>query len=344
MAQQGLHDRERASSPVSGFFPVIRVSVIIVNYGTADLVLQGVESVLARDHAGLEVDVHLLDNASPGDDADVFRRAAQQGHWQGRVTLYLEQTNHGFGRGNNLVFDALAAQETPPDFVFLLNPDARLRNDAITTLVSFVQDRPKVAIAGAKIIMPGIGTRVAAFRFPGILGEFGAATAFGPISRFFRRWEMPMAAELECQQVDWVAGASVMARFDVIRALDGFDPEYFLYYEEVDLMLRAARAGWQTWYVPQAEVDHDEGAATQVTGVAEERRRKPAYWYHSWGYYYRKNYGRLYALCAAVAWMKGAALNHVIAKVLGRPPAAPVGLFGDLWRTAVRPILGLKAK
>lgn len=321
---------------------VFRVSVIIINYGTAALAIAAVESVLAQDHGPYVVDLHIVDNASPSGDAATLAKAATQAHWQGCVTLYPETENHGFGRGSNLVFDRLATEPVPPDFVFLLNPDARLRNDAIVRLADFLIEHPNAAIAGAKINMPGVGARVAAFRFPSVLGEFGSAVAFGPISRFFQRWDMSMSRDLKTQQVDWVAGAAMMARFSVIRTLGGFDPVYFLYYEEVDLMRRAQTAGWQTWFVAEAEVDHEEGAATNVGGASPERRRKPGYWYNSWRNYFLRRHGRLIALLAASAWMSGAALNCVISWILGRKPAAPLKFFPDFWHHAVGPLLGFK--
>ncbi len=319
----------------------MRVSVIIVNYGTADLVIAGVESVISRDHGGHDVDVHVVDNASPGDDGARLTSAAVD--WPS-VTVYAEAENHGFGRANNLVFEVLSKQDTPPDYVFLLNPDARLQNDAITRLVAFLEANQRVAVAGAKIVKPGTGTRIGAFRFPGIFSEFSQAVAFGPISRLFSRFDMAMDPELEQQRVDWVPGAAMMARFEVIEQIGRFDPAFFLYYEEVDLMHRIAEAGHETWYIPSAVVDHDEGVATGATGVSEARRRKPEYWYWSWQYYMRKSHGRLYAICAASAWMKGAALNHLIAKIRGRQAAAPLNFFGDFWAMAIRPLLGLKPK
>ena len=107
------------------------VAVVIVNYGTADLTIAAVRSVLTRDHGGRPVEVHVVDNASPGDDA--ARLAGVFGD-EASVTLWPETVNHGFGGGNNVALRALLAREMPPDYVFLLNPDARLDNEAIDRL------------------------------------------------------------------------------------------------------------------------------------------------------------------------------------------------------------------
>lgn len=320
------------------------ISVIIINYGTADLTIAAVESVLERGHGGRAVDVHLVDNASPGDDAARLARAHAGGGWGDRVTFYAETVNHGFGRGNNLVLEKLASRAVPPRYVFLLNPDARLKNEAIDQLAGFLDTHPEAGLAGARIEKPD-GTGVtAAFRFPSVLSEFSQALSFGPVSRLLRHKTVPLGADLPQSPVDWVAGAAVMGRLEALQQAGFFDPEYFLYYEEVDLMRQTARMGWETWYVPGAEIVHAEGAATNVKSGRAERRRRPAYWYHSWQYYFRKNHGRTGAALAGLGWMLGAGLNHVIARLRGRAPSAALRLFRDFWAMAGRPLAGMKAR
>lgn len=333
---------------------VADVCVIIVNYGTADLALEAAASVLGKAAARVR-DIHIVDNDSPHPssspspgaddttDAEVIARAIAARGWGARVKLHAESTNHGFGRGNNLVIAGLAAKASPPDKVFLLNPDARLDNAVVTILATFLDDHPKAGAVGARIEKPGHGPVTAAFRFPGLISTFSDAVAFGPLSRLCARWQVPLAPDLPTSRVDWVSGAAVMFRMAALRDADMFDPEFFLYYEEVDLMRQLARKGWETWHVAEARVIHAEGAATGVHNGQSGRRRLPAYWYHSWQYYMRKNHGRPVALVACLAWAGGALLNNALSRLRGKGPAAPLRLFSDLWAHAVRPLLGLKA-
>ncbi len=319
------------------------ISVIIVNYNTAELALEAVESVLARDHGGRRVDVHLVDNASPKGDAATLRQAIVARGWQDRVMLYAETENHGFGRGNNLVLRALAARPVPPAMVFLLNPDARLENEAVAILADFLAAHPQAGAAGARIEKPGGIPVTAAFRFPVLAGEFAKGIAFGPVNRVLARWEVPLGADIPTGVVDWVAGAAVMLRFSALKQAGFFDPAYFLYFEEVDLMRQLAQHGWQTWYVAEARVVHAEGAATGVKS-GEAPRRRPAYWYQSWRHYFHKNHGRAYALATGAAWVTGSLLNRAITAVRGRTPTAPQHFLPDFWAMALRPLLGLKAR
>ena len=325
------------------------ISVIIVNYGTADLALQAAASVL--DRADRVRDIHIVDNASPATssgasprtDAEVIAAAIAARGWAPRVTLHAERRNHGFGRGNNLVIGILAREAAPPDKVFLLNPDARLDNAATDILAEFLDDHPQVGAAGARIQKPGGIPVTAAFRFPGLISTFSDAVSFGPLSRLCARWRVPLGTDIPTARVDWVAGAAVMFRLKALLDAQMFDPAYFLYHEEVDLMRQLARKGWQTWHVAQALVVHAEGAATGIKSGQPGRRRRPSYWYQSWRHYMAKNHGRPGAVLACAAWALGAALNHAICRLRGRQPASPLHFFGDLWVFAMCPLLGLKA-
>jgi hypothetical protein len=317
---------------------VAEIAVIIVNYGTADLALDAVDSVFVRDHGGRTVEVHLIDNASPGDDAARIRQAIEARGWQERLVFHAEEENHGFGRGNNIVLEALAARDTPPDYVFLLNPDARLKTDTIAELAAFLDAHPDAAIAGAGIDRPDSGAAVtAAFRFPGAISEFAAAARFDPISRVTRRWSVPLPADAPTQEVDWVAGAAMLARFSALTETGFFDPDFFLYYEEVELMYRIRRAGWQVWFYPEARVEHVAGAATKVN--ASRREALPEYWYESWRFYFCKTRGPWGARFCALSRLLGSVLDIAISRLRGRAPHRRCSPR-DFYRLSVLPLFG----
>lgn len=315
------------------------IAVVVVNYNTVDLVITGVESVLARKHGGRRVEVHVVDNASPDGDAATLSKAHADRGWGDRVTLWLEPENHGFGRGNNVVITALSARADAPDFVYLLNPDARLDNEALDILASHLEAHPEVGAAGAGIAMPD-GTHVcAAFRFPSWQNDLIRAVNFGPISRTFARKREPLPPETPAGPVDWVSGAAVMFRLDALRAVDGFDPGFFLYYEEVDLMRRMAEQGISTHYQPAAKVIHHEGAATNVQSSARDRRRRPVYLYQSWRRYHSK-WGR--PGVQSVINHITSAIGAAIAALRGKPSHLPLNYFADHWRYVIAPVWGLR--
>ncbi|MDS9469960.1 glycosyltransferase [Paracoccus sp. MBLB3053] len=313
--------------------------VIIVNYGTAELAIASVESLLARHHGGRLVEIHLIDNGSPGDDAARLARAWDEGGWGARVTLWLETRNHGFGRANNLVIETLARRSTPPDYVFLLNPDARLENEALAILADRLDAAPQIAAAGAGIALPSGRPVTAAFRFPSAASEFVEAVGFGPLSRLCAGRLPALPPDWPEGRVDWVAGAAVMFRLSVLAEEGGFDPDFFLYYEEVELMHRIGRAGHGILHVPSARVVHVEGASTGQEANRSGRRPRPVYWYRSWMLYYLKTAGRSGARRAGLAWIAGALINLPLALLRGKSPAMPKGFLHDFPRLVMVPLL-----
>ncbi|MTH77951.1 glycosyltransferase family 2 protein [Paracoccus aestuariivivens] len=315
------------------------IAVIVVNFGTANLAIAAVESVLAREHGDRIIEVHLVDNASPGNDASDFLRIHQERSWGERVTLWLETENHGFGRGNNVVIDRLAHRSDPPDYVFLLNPDAALENEALVILADKLDASPEIGAVGAGISLPSGKPVAAAFRFPSAIREFVQAVNFGPLTRLMSTSLVPLPADHPEGAVDWVAGAAVMFRMSILRAEKGFDPDFFLYYEEVELMHRIRRAGYQIHYVPRARVQHAEGASTDEKSQRQERRGRPAYWYRSWMLYYVKTRGQRGAILAGLAWIAGALINIPLSILRGKGPIMPKNFLKDFPRLVMLPLL-----
>lgn len=319
--------------------PNAEISVIIVNYGTAALAIEAVESVRARRHGGRTVDIHLVDNASPGDDAAILAEAHRTRGWGEQVTLYPETVNHGFGRGNNLVLRRLAERATPPAHVFFLNPDARLDNETVSLLADVLDRSPDVAVAGGSIWRPDGRTQVsAAFRFPNFVGEFTSSLCLGLVEKPLRRFTVALPLSDEEQNVDWVSGACFIARFEVLKYMKFFRPDYFLYFEEVDLMHRLRRNGWRVRHAPQARIRHVAGAATGIRSDVGERKRKPDYWYDSLRKYFVLNHGKEYAFLSITAKITGWIINYPIRLLQSRTPNSPKYFLYDAFRFSLLPI------
>ena len=315
------------------------IAVIIVNYGTAELVIQAVESVLARAHGGRDVEVHIVDNASPGDDAEVLAEAHGARGWAEKgVTFWPETENHGFGRGNNVVLHHLAKRDEAPEFVFLLNSDAWLENETLDILASKLEADPGAGGAGAGILGEDGVPAVAAFKFPTMTSEVARTIGIGPIFRLLKHARVALPPDHD-GPVDWVAGASVMFRFEALREVGFFNPVYFLYFEEVDMMRCLKKAGWHMLYETEARVTHIAGVSTEVkTGHYKERPR-PAFVYESWRYYFYRQHGWAYATVTALLVSFSAVVHRLVAKLRRKRGELPVDFLKDHWRHVVLPLL-----
>lgn len=321
---------------IDALSPLPDVHVVIVNYGTADLAIEAAASALSQNLPGRGLYVHIVDNASPGDDARRLAQAILDRHWQDRVTLLPETTNHGFGRGNNLVLTRLA-EGHPDTYALLLNPDARLEPGTLGSLAALLDARADVGAVGPATMLPGGLPTTAAFRFPSLLGEFEMMASFGPVTRALSRHRIPLPPNHPEGPVDWVVGAAVMLRLSALRRVGFFDPGFFLYFEEVDLMRRLRDQGFITYYLPHALAEHREGTAT---GIGHGRwHRRPAYWFASWRHYHRSAEGRLGAILTALFHLSGALLHLATARLRGRSPSLPDRYLRDFLSLALVPLL-----
>jgi GT2 family glycosyltransferase len=201
--------------------------------------------------------------------------------------------------------------------------------------------QPRAGIAGAAIEGPGGELVVSAHVMPSPLGELEASAEFAFLTRLLSRHVVsppPSGVSREC---DWVSGACMAIRREVLDAIGPFDEGFFLYYEEVDFCRRARRAGWSCWLAADARVMHLEGAAT---GIKAARQRLPAYWFASRRRFFVKAYGIGGLVLADLLWALGRT-SLVLRRILGlggrgNQAHEPSRMASDLLLGDVRAALG----
>lgn len=289
------------------------ILVVIVNYRTASLTIDCLRSLVdeAARLPGLRVVV--TDNASGDDSIERIAEMIERERLGAWVRLLPLEKNGGFAFGNNAAIrPAMAcASESgfaePPDYVLLLNPDTLVRPEGIVRLVEFLNANPRAGICGSRLEDPDGTAQCSAFRFPSALAELESTVRFGPLSKCLGSFRIAPPISDTATPTDWVAGASMLIRREVFDTIGLLDEAYFMYFEEVDFCLRANRAGWPCWYVPDSRVVHLVGQASGVTDTRAKPKRRPAYWFESRRRYFLKNAGALGSLACDTAWLAGLA-------------------------------------
>ena len=305
-----------------------RVHCIILNWRTAEMTLKAVEATrLAMQ--GVDGAITVVDNDSQDGSFERLSQAlVTSSNEKTPVRVLQSGNNGGFGAGNNYGIRAGLPGGERPDFVLVLNSDAFPAPDAITALRDYMQTRPRVGFAGSRIMDPDGTPHVSAFRFPSIAGEFEGAARIGPISRLLHRHVVPLPIPAKSGAADWLAGASVMMRQDMLDEVGLFDERFFLYFEETDLMLRAARMGWEAHHVVESEVTHIGSVSTGM----KQWQRVPGYWFDSRWHYFAKNHGRAQAALATLARLSGLSLHLLRVTLTRKKSADPPYFFRDLVR------------
>jgi len=225
------------------------VSVVIVSYNVADLLAAAIGSVLEDlERAGIDSEVIVVDNASADGSAATVRERFPS------VRLITNAANVGFGRAANQ--GMLAAHG---ELVVVLNPDASVHPGFFAAIKDYLAREPRVGLVGPHIIHADGTTQ------PSCRRSYTLATAFlesTPLQWWFgetpdlRRFYCRDLDETQAAKVDWVEGACLIARREVMQAVGGFDPRFFMYFEETDWCRRIRDAGWDVAYFPGAQALH----------------------------------------------------------------------------------------
>ncbi|GAW36133.1 N-acetylglucosaminyl-diphospho-decaprenol L-rhamnosyltransferase [Roseovarius sp. A-2] len=299
-----------------------RVLTIVLNWRTPEMTLKAARAA-QRAMVDIAGEIVIIDNDSG--DGSFEKMQSETRDWN-RVRVIQSGHNGGFGAGNNAGIRAGFSDGTRPDYTYILNSDAFPAEDAIAKLLAHLEATPSAGLAGSHIHGPEGKSHVTCFRFPSILGEFEGAARIGTFSHLLRRHIVPLPVPETTQPVDWLAGASLMIRQDALDEIGGFDETFFLYFEETDLCLRAARAGWQTHYVAGSHVEHIGSVSTGMKSWG----RVPDYWFASRRYYFIKNHGRGYLALVTLAHLTGAGLGSLWRLIRRKGAPRPPHFLRDL--------------
>lgn len=313
---------------------------VILNWRTADMTLQSAEAAL-REMQGIPGALTIVDNDS-GDGSFKKLRAevAARGWDKAIVPVQVLQAgrNGGFGAGNNVGIRAGLPHGTRPDYVYILNSDAFPDQGAIRALYDHLNANPATGFAGSYIHGDdGVAHRTA-FRFPSALSEFESSIRFGPVSRLLRRHIVAQPIPEVTTQVDWLAGASIMMRQDILDVIGLFDETFFLYFEETELCHRAHTAGYGLDYVRESSVTHIGSVSTGM----KTWRRMPQYWFDSRLHYFTLVHGRTYAVLATVSLVFGSILWRLRLLIQRKEKGDPPRFLRDLLAHSARSFLGRK--
>jgi len=266
----------------------VSVSFIIVNFRTADLATRCINSI--REHTkNQSYEIIVIDNASGDGSAEKLARIPH-------VTVAANTDNVGFGVANNQGA-ALATGE----FLFFINPDAYLLNDATAVFMAFMETSTAASVGccGADL-SDGCGNAQMSYgNFPSLLEVFSQIGFYRLYSNYYvKHLSTSLRNHGETvKDVDYVLGAAMFMRASIFKQVGGFDAQFFLYFEETELAYRLKKNGFRCVLLPQAKIVHLEGSFT--------REGKPHYakikWFsESRQLYFRKTEGRIVAFSVKI--------------------------------------------
>ena len=249
----------------------MKLSVVIVSYNVRYFLEQCLVSVL-RATEGIDHEIFVVDNDSHDGTVDYLKQ-----RFGTRITLIESQHNLGFARANNI-----AIRQSTGQYVLLLNPDTFVAEDALKTVIDFMDAHPQAGGAGA-MMHNADGTLAPESRRGLPTPWVSLLKMFGRSNRYYMRhlpWDAP-------GRIDVMSGAFCMLRREALDAVGLLDEDFFMYGEDIDLSSRITKGGYENWYVP-ARILHYKGESTQKSSY-----RYVHVFYQAMLIFFRKHYGHL---------------------------------------------------
>ncbi len=228
------------------------VAAIIVNWRLKE---DTVKSIRSLNRSEMPTSIIVVDNGSNDGSAEYIARHFPE------VELLTLKSNRGFAFACNLAL-SYVLKEKKHDFIFFLNNDATVNPDTLSELIGASRQHPHCGIFGPKVYYsdrPDTIWYAGARRIQGVLAV--THTARGRLD--FGQFE-------KCHEVDYVFAAAMLVRREVFEKTGLFDSRFFLYLEDLDLCLRAQKAGFSLLFVPTAKVWH-KGSASTSRNIARRR-------------------------------------------------------------------------
>ena len=255
------------------------ITVVIVNYRVKLFLEQTLRSVEEATQ-GLDAEVIVVDNNSGDDSIDFVRQRFPQ------VTFIENTDNVGFARANNQAIMRAAGL-----FTLILNPDTIISRPCIEQCIEWMRGHERCGAIGVRMV-DGNGVFLPeskrAFPTPWVsfCKIFGLSALF-PRSRWFARYHLRYLDDRQPHRIDILAGAFMLCRTTLLQQVGGFDEDFFMYGEDIDLSYRMVLAGYENWFLP-VEIIHYKGESTK-----KDSMRYVKVFYDAMLIFYRKHYPRM---------------------------------------------------
>ena len=308
----------------------LELLVVIINYKTAKLVIDCLETLLPQLDSQRQAVV--VDNASRDGSAEEISEWILN-HGKDFVGFIQSSDNSGFSGGNNQGIKFRDAE-----FYLLANSDTLFRENSVQELVDAARNNPQAGMVSPRLEWPDGTPQISCFRFHTPISEFVNTASTAIVTRLLSKWNVPIPVQPNPMWPQWTSFACVLLKRTMIEDIGLMDEGYFLYYEDVDYSRTAFNKSWKILHWPQARVVHLRGGSSDVKKNISRKARLPAYVHASRARYFTKHYGYSGYILANLLWHMGAFINFS-SRALGKKASSVCEhQWLDIWTPALHPL------
>jgi len=256
------------------------ITISIVSYNSLNLLRECLRSIY-KNPPSVKFRVIVVDNASEDGTVEFLKKNYPE------VSLIINSKNLGFAAANNK-----AIRSSHSKYIILLNSDCEVYERSLDNLVNFMDENPKVGIAGPKIFNSDGTIQLSCRKFPSML-DAAAHTVLGdifPRNPFSRKYKLADISRNKPLSVDWVSGSCMIIRKKALEDTGYLDERYFMYVEDLDICYRMRQKNWEVYYNPEAGVMHHAAGSAgrgRLGTIRSSFRMQKSVFYFFW-----KNYRR----------------------------------------------------
>ncbi len=255
----------------------MKLSVIILSYNTKDLTTSCVNSIVEQYKKELDenrFEIIVVDNNSEDGDFEAISKLRET---ISNLKVIESKENLGFGKGCNL-----GASKAEGELLLFLNSDTEIKNQGFIKMVNYLSDNKNIGILGGKLKNADGTSQLSCGKFYSLFNLFLVLLGF---NKSFNLRESPNIIK----KVDWVSGASFMIKKDIFNKVNGFEKEFFMYIEDMELCFRVKKEGFLTYFYPNITLFHKElGSSNRTFAIVNiykgilifYKKNKPKWQYH----------------------------------------------------------------
>lgn len=254
------------------------VSIIIVNYNTTQLVIDCINSIHEKTKS-VNFEIIVVDNNSPDRSIENLKTIFPE------IKLILSEKNAGFGAGNNL-----GNKYATGKYLFLLNSDTLLLDNAIYEFFTFMEKTPNAGVCGGNLLTKDLKPNFSFARYkPNLwLSINELFFHFYPLIFYKKNWSSPIDNKI-LKINGYICGADFFVIRKIYNKIGGFDEDFFMYSEEAELSYRIENLGYKFYVLPYVKIIHFDGGSQNNNSL-----RKLKWMYESKKLYYKKTKNKLY--------------------------------------------------
>lgn len=260
-----------------------KLSIIVLSYNTAEITSRCLISLYKSlsDDKALEYEVIVVDNASTDDSLSQISRLRQNYGGQAKLKTIFNKKNVGYPRGNNQALKIAQGK-----YILFLNSDVIIDNVRFGQLLNYFDSRKDAGVITVRVNLSDETIDPASHR--------GFPTLWNSFCYFLKLEKLPGCGGYHLNhldlsiihEIDSPSGAFYLVRKDVLDEIGGFDEDYFMYGEDIDLSFRIKKFGYKIVYYPLFQVTHLKYAS----GLKKNNREVKKHFYNAMKIFYKKHY------------------------------------------------------